>query len=265
MCGSSSRKKVVYIVINPMDLTGKHILITGASSGMGKATAIHLSKLGAKLSLIARDEERLKDTLNQLDGEGHFMYLVDLKDIQKIENLIGEIVDISGPLDGLSHCAGIATMRPLSMTNQEFLHDMMLINFYSFIELIRCASKKNRFNKGASFIGMSSIGSKYGDKSKTGYCASKAAMDSAVRCMAKELAYKEIRVNTVVAGLIKTDMYDSFIETAGEESLALNVSTNQYFGIGKPIDVANAIAYLLSDASKFVTGTGFVVDGGFLS
>ena len=252
-------------MINPMDLTGKHILITGASSGIGKATAIHISKLGAKLSLIARDEKRLKETLAQLDGEGHLIYLIDLKETHKVEKLINDIVNISGPLDGLVHCAGIANVRPLSMTNTDFLHDMMLINFYSFVELVRCASKKNRFNKGASFIGMSSIASKSGDKSKTAYCATKAAMDSAVRCMAVELAYKEIRVNTVIGGYIKTDMYKIYIETAGESAVNRKISSNQYLGMGDTNDIANAMAYLLSDASKFITGTGFIVDGGFLS
>ena len=251
-------------MINPMDLTGKHILITGASSGIGKATSIHLSKLGAKLTLIARNEEKLGDTLKLLEGKGHAIYSIDLKEIILIESLLNKIVDSNGPIDGLVHCAGIATMRPLSMTKPDFLHDMMLINYYSFVELIRCASKKNKHREGASFIGMSSVASQYGDKSKIAYCSSKAAMDSAVRCMAKELAYKNIRVNTIVAGFIRTDMYDAYIETAGEEAVVSNIS-DQYLGMGDTIDIANAMAYLLSDASKFITGTGFVVDGGFLS
>ncbi len=252
-------------MINPMDLSGKHILITGASSGIGKATAIHLSKLGAKLALIARNEEKLKDTIKLLEGEGHDMYKIDLKEVNLIESLVNKIVDNNGPLDGLVHCAGIGTMRPLSMTKPDFLHDMMLVNYYSFVELIRCASKKNKYREGASFIGMSSAGSQYGDKSKVAYCSSKAAMDSATRCMAKELAYKKIRVNTIVAGFIRTDMYDEYIETAGEEAVDSNILLNQYLGIGDTIDIANAMAYLLSDASKFITGTGFVVDGGYLS
>jgi|LSQX01.1.fsa_nt_gb NAD(P)-dependent dehydrogenase (short-subunit alcohol dehydrogenase family) len=251
-------------MINPMDLMGKHILITGASSGIGKATAIHLSKLGARLTLIARDEKKLKDTLKLLEGQGHVFYSFDLKEIELIENIINKVVDKGGSLDGLVHCAGIGTMRPLRMTKYEFLHEMMLINYYSFVELIRCVSKKNNYREGASFVGMSSIASLHGDKSKTGYCSSKAAMDAAMRCMAKELANKNIRVNTVVAGLIKTEMYNELVDNTGEEAVEKNMQ-GQYLGMGETIDIANAMAYLLSDASKFITGTGLVVDGGYLS
>lgn len=252
-------------MINPMDLTGKHILVTGASSGIGKATAIHISKLGAKVSLIARNQEKLNDTLDMLEGNGHQLYPFDLKQTNGIEKLINEIVLKEGALNGLVHCAGIGDMRPLQMTKTNFLHDVMLINFYAFVELIRCASKKNKYVEGASFIGMSSVGSQFGDKSKTAYCASKAAMDSATRCMAKELQPKKIRVNTVVSGLIETEMSNMLVENTGEEAVGQNVLGRQYLGMGETVDIANAMAYFLSDAARFITGTGLVVDGGFLS
>lgn len=252
-------------MINPMDLSGKHILVTGASQGIGRATAIHISKLGAKVSLIARNEEKLKETLDMLEGDGHTVDSFDLKQVEGIEGLVAQIITKSGALNGLVHSAGIATMRPLKMTKSDFLHDMMLINFYAFVELVRCASKKKNYLAGASFIGMSSAESQVGDKSKTAYCASKAAMDAATKCMAKELEPKGIRVNTVVGGFIKTDMYNMYIEKAGEDAFDSHVLGRQYLGMGEPIDIANAIAYLLSDASKFITGTGFIVDGGYLS
>jgi NAD(P)-dependent dehydrogenase (short-subunit alcohol dehydrogenase family) len=252
-------------MINPMDLTGKHVLVTGASQGIGRATAIHISMLGARVSLVARNEEKLKATLDMLEGDGHTMYSFDLKRVEDIEGLIKQIVSQNGPLSGLVHCAGIATMRPLAMTNSKFLHDMMLINFYSFVELVRCASKKKNFVEGASFIGMSSIGSQSGDKSKSAYCASKAAMDAATKCMAKELESKKIRVNTVIGGFVKTDMYNMYIDNAGEDAVNSHILGRQYLGIGEALDIANAIAFLLSDASKFITGTGLIVDGGYLS
>lgn len=252
-------------MINPLDLTGKHILVTGASSGIGKATAIYISKLGAMVTLVARNEKKLEDTLSKLEGEGHSVYPFDLKQVQEIEALINNIVSQKGALNGLVHCSGIATMRPLSMTRTGFLHDMMLLNFYAYVELIRCASKKNNFTEGASFIGISSVESKTGDKGKTAYCSTKAAMDAATRCMAKELAPKRIRVNTIVPGFIKTAMYDSYIEKAGEDAFNSYVLVKQYLGLGETVDIANAIAYLLSDAAKFITGTGLIVDGGFLS
>lgn len=252
-------------MINPMDLTGKHILITGASSGIGKATAIHLSKLGAKLSLIARDEERLKDTLNQLDGERHFIYLADLKDIQKIEGLVGEIVGVSGAFDGLVHCAGIAPMRPLTMTKHKFLNEVMTINFYAFVELVRCVSKKNNCKENSSIVGISSVASRKGDKSKIAYCASKAAMDGAIRCMARELTTKRIRVNSIMPAFVSTEMYTDFVHIHGEAEDSKRTLEQQYHGITEPIEIANAVAFLLCDLSKTITGTSIVVDGGALS
>ncbi|MEK5256445.1 SDR family oxidoreductase [Paenibacillus sp. FSL F4-0125] len=252
-------------MINPMDLTGRHILITGASQGIGRMAAIQISRLGAKVSLVARNEEKLRETLDMLEGEGHALYCFDLKKVEGIEELIKQIVTQCGALNGMIHSAGIATMRPLAMTTSDFLHDMMLINFYAYVELVRCISKKKNYIAGASFIGMSSIGSQSGDKSKVAYCATKAAMDAATKSMAEELAHKNIRVNTVVAGFIKTDMYKMFVENAGEDAVGSHVLSRQYLGMGEPLDIANAMAYLLSDASKFITGTGFIVDGGYLS
>lgn len=248
-----------------MDLTGKHVLVTGASSGIGKETAIHISKLGAKVSLVARNEDKLKETFNELEGNGHLIYAFDLRYVNDIGDAIKKIVSQNGPLNGLVHCAGIADMRPLAMTTPDFLHNMFLINFYAFIELVRCASKKNNYVNGASFVGISSVGSKSGDKSKTSYCASKAAMDAAVKCMARELSVKNIRVNTIIGGFVKTDMYNQYVESSGVDAINNYVLTKQYMGIGEPIDFANAIAFLLSGASKFITGSGFIVDGGYLS
>ncbi len=251
-------------MVNPMDFAEKHILITGASQGLGRAIAIHVSKLGAKVSLVARNEEKLNDTRSVLTENEHNVFPFDLKNIEKIDELTSHIVGVGGPLNGFVHCAGIGDMRPLAMSKYEFLHNMMLINFYSFVELLRCCSKKKNFLPGASFVGLSSIASRSGDKSKLAYCASKAAIDAATRCAAKELCSKKIRVNTVVAGLIKTEMYDMLVSNAGEEDSMKHMS-RQYLGIGEPIDISNAVTYLLSDSAKFVTGTGFVVDGGYLS
>ena len=252
-------------MINPMDLSGKLILVTGASSGIGRASAIQFSKLGARVLLLARNEEKLNETLYMLEGTGHAIYPFDLTEIDKIEELIKKIVYENGALNGLVHCAGIAPMRPLSLTKGAYLHDVMLLNFYSFVEVIRCASKKKHYVDGASFIGMSSIASHSGDKSKIAYCSSKAAMDAATRCMAKELESKKIRVNTVVGGLVKTDMYNMLIDKAGEDAVDSHVLGRQFSGMGEPLDIANAMAFLLSDASKFITGTGFIVDGGYLA
>lgn len=252
-------------MINPLDLTGKTILVTGSSSGIGRATAIHLSRLGAKLILIARNEKRLKETLARMEGEGHSIYPFDLKNINGIAQLVDTIVKEQGKLHGLVHCAGIGTMRPLQMTTYDFLHDMLLINFYAFIELVRTIAKKNNHADVSSLVAISSVMSRRGEKSIIAYCASKGALDSAIRALAKELASKNIRINSVVPGVIGTEMAVESMDTAGKEEFERNVLASQYLGLGESIDVANAVAFLLSDASKFITGTGLVVDGGYLS
>jgi NAD(P)-dependent dehydrogenase (short-subunit alcohol dehydrogenase family) len=248
-------------MINPLDLSNKTVLLTGASDGIGKATAILISQLGAKVIMVARNEEKLQAVFEMLEGEGHRWYSFDLKEINGIEGLIKKLVSDNGVFDGFVHCAGVSKMRPLKMTNYTFLHDMMLINFYSFIEIIRCITIKGNYRPQMSIVGMSSGASIKGDKSKTAYCASKAAMDGAIRAMAKELGSKEIRINSIVAGFIKTDMFERFKERTG-----IDENDNRFdkycLGIGDPTDVANAIVYLLSDSSRIVTGTGLVVDSG---
>jgi len=252
-------------MINPMDLSGKIILVTGASSGIGRASAVQLSRLGGKVVLVARSEEKLNETLGMMEGEGHAIYSFDLSQIDKIEGLIKQIIQENGVLNGLVHCAGIAPLRPLGLTKGDFLHNVMLINFYSFVELVRCVSKKRNYAAGASLIGISSVASKMGDKSKIAYCASKAALDSAVRCMAKELAEKSIRVNTVMPGWVKTEMYTDYMAEQGDAPDAKKILARQYIGIVETEEIANAIAYLLCDSAKTITGSSFLVDGGFLS
>jgi len=247
--------------MNLVDLSGKRILITGGSNGIGKATAILLSKLGAKVVLIGRNKEKLTNVLTELDGPDHSSYSYDLKQIDGIEPLTDQIVAEQGPFDGLFHSAGVSALRPLRMTNYNFLHDMMLVNFYSFVEIVRCLCHKGRYREGMSIVGMSSVSSIRGFKSKTAYCSSKAAMDGAIRAMAKELGDKKIRINSIVAGMIKTKMIEKF--TDNSEIATISDQLNAYcLGLGEPNDVATAVAYLLSDCSRIITGTCITIDSG---
>ncbi len=244
------------------DLSDKHILITGACLGIGRATAIMANRLGAHVSLIARNDSKLDQLMQLLRGDANQYYPFDLTSLNAIENLIKTIVAEQGAIDGLVHCAGIAPMRPLNLLKPETLQQVMCLNFYSYVELIRCICKKYNFRPGLSIVGISSVSSKIGDKSLTAYSASKAAMDAASRSLAKELADKSIRVNTVVAGFIKTELADSLLEMGALDAAANPVLNRQYLGLGEPEDAASAICFLLSDAAKFITGTGLVADGG---
>lgn len=250
---------------NVVDLSGKNILITGASSGMGAETARLCSQLGAKVILVARREEKLVEVIGTLEGDGHKYYSFDLGRVDDIEDFIKGVIAETGPLDGFVHSAGISSTRPLKMIKPGVLREVMEINFNSFVEITRCITKRKCYNPGLSIVGISSISSTLGNQTKTAYCASKAAMDAVVRCFAKELASSGVRANTVCPGMIDTAIYEKFKDNAGDSYDAKMRMDRQYLGLGQPIDVANMIVFLLSDASRMITGANIGVDGGMLS
>ena len=249
-------------MINPMDLTGKHIVITGASSGIGRAASIQASKLGAYVTLIARNEEKLNETVSLMSGDMHNIVPADLIEIDKIDGLIADISERFGAIDGLVHCAGLGLNRPIKLAKPEFVEQVTRLNYFAFVELIRAAASRKRSNNGASYIGISSVAAVHGNKTQGVYSASKGAMNSIVHSFAKELAAREIRVNTIAFGMVDTDMYKGFLESGGNNEELLQ---DQYLGIIPPEYAGNAICFLLSDAGKYITGSTFNYDAGDLS
>ena len=132
-------------MINPMNLTDKRILVTGASSGIGRETSILLSKLGAHVIMIARRLPQLEETFTNLEGTDHKYYSYDLSDTNGIDEYIQKVISENGKLDGFVHSAGVGSSRPLKMLKPDYVDEVMRINFYSFIEIVRCITKKGNF------------------------------------------------------------------------------------------------------------------------
>ena len=249
-------------MINPMDLAGKRILVTGAAGGMGTETSILLSKLGAKVVICDMNKETLKNTFDRLEGEGHAMYTFNLNDIDSIEGLIKQMINECGIFHGFAHCAGIAPMRPLKMTKKEDIINVMNANLFSFIEIVRCITKKGCFEDEGSIVAISSTASIQGKQSKVAYSASKAALDGAIRCLVCDLKKKKIRVNSIMPCWVNTRMYKGYIERYPDTFEVQEIKEKQYMGVTEPIEIANLVAFLLSDAAKTITGTSILIDGG---
>ncbi len=246
-----------------VDLTDRRVLVAGGSSGIGKAVAITLSRLGAKVVVAARREEQLRRTLAELEGDGHACYTADLSQTEETDCLVKRIVAEQGPLSGMVYAAGVTNHVPINLLKTEHIESLFRVNLYGYLALIRACTKKGRYEPGMRIVGISSVASVKGDKSHTCYSASKAAMDSAVRCIAKELGEKGICINDVAPAMTKTEMYDRFMADADENSpTQRELKERQYMGVILPEEVANAVAFLLSPAARPITGITMMIDGG---
>ncbi len=245
------------------NLAGKKIIVTGASSGLGSATAIKLSHLGAKICLIGRDKQKLEDTRSLMKDNDHLLLPIDLCDFEEYDSFFEKIINSFGKLDGLVHFAGIRKTLPLKVMKLNDLKEILDINLLSFFELVKYFTKRNNVNEGgAVIIGISSVMSLKGASALSGYGCSKAALDGAVRSLACELAGRNIRVNSIAPGFIKTPMNEEVMKTIPKEAIDKIIAAHP-LGIGKPEDVANLAAFLLSDNAKWITGSTITIDGGF--
>lgn len=242
---------------NPYSLEGKTILVTGASSGIGRESAIECSKMGAKIIVTARNEERLKETLSQLEGEGHRMMLAELTHQEDVERLVGEVP----ALQGLVLCAGKGMTSPFPFSSRDKYDEVFNVNFFAPVELLRLLVKKKKLEKESSVVFVSSVGGNMSFNIGNGvYGASKAALTSTMKFCAKELATKKIRVNSVNPGMVNTKLIQG--GAISEEQHKLDMEKYPLKRYGEPEEIAYGIIYLLSDASSWVTGHSLVIDGG---
>lgn len=245
---------------NIFDFSGRKIIVTGASSGIGKRTAIFLSECGAEIILIARREEALKETMAALSGSGHCYYVADLCEIEQIGDLFKKIVEEQGKLYGLVHCAGISDPMPLKTATYSYADNMMKINFFAFYELVRQFAKKGRYEENARIVSISSTAAYGYAKGNSIYSATKAATEAAIRILGQELISKNIFINAVRPGWVNTEMYTKFLDMGQERA---EIAKNQQpLGVIEPEEVAQMIAYLMSDSSKSITGQSIQIGGG---
>jgi NAD(P)-dependent dehydrogenase (short-subunit alcohol dehydrogenase family) len=241
---------------NPYNLTNKKILVTGASSGIGRVTAVLCSQLGAECIVTGRDEKRLMETFHLLSGYNHQKLIADLTDSEDIVELVSALQNI----DGLVHCAGINKRIPVQSISSSSLDTVLQVNFASGALLSQSLINKKKLNNAASIVFISSISVNYPAKGNALYCASKGALNSFSKVMALELASKEIRVNCIEPGMIATEWLNKSALT--EEQLEQSKLKYPLKRFGTPEEVAYVAAFLLSDMTRWMTGCSIVMDGG---
>ena len=243
---------------NPFSLSGKTILVTGASSGIGRATAVECSKMGATVILTARNEARLAETLDMLEGTNHTYIVADLANKEDITRL----AELLPPLDGLVNNAGLNIMQLVPFIAMESLENIMTVNLEAPIWLTHVLVKAKKLQKNASIVFTSSIaGMGVCSVGNSLYSASKGGLSAFMKNAALELAAKKIRCNAVLPGMVETPLKEGKANITSEQ-WELNRQLYPLKRFGLPEDVAFAIIYLLSDASAWMTGTELVIDGG---
>lgn len=244
--------------MNPFSLEGKTILVTGASSGIGRAIAVECSKMGASVFLTARNKERLNKTLLHMEGVGHSIVVADLNKEDDRQRLVEQ----SPKLDGLVNCAGIVKTMLFQFIDANSLSEIMNVNFIAPTLLSAQLIEQKKLTKKSSIVFISSIsGILCVGGGNSMYSASKGAINGMMKNMALDLASKEIRVNSVNPGMIETPIFEGGI--IDSEQLEEDKKRYPLKRYGKPEEVAYAVIYLLSNASSWVTGSNIVIDGGY--
>lgn len=235
-------------------VAGKTLLITGASSGIGAATARLCSQLGATLVINGRDTERLQATMQSLHGTGHLQVAGDLTDPDTQQKLI----EVNAGYDGVAACAGTCALAMLKQANRNHLQQMLDVNYLAPVTLIQQLLRKRQLHSNASVVFITTIGAHTCPQATAGYAASKAALEAASRTFALEQAKQGIRFNCIAPGYVDTPMLHKLSTAVNmEENMALTPLGNII-----PEDIAPGIVYLLSAASRWVTRSTLTIDGG---
>ena len=229
-----------------LKLSNRRILVTGASSGIGRATAIALSRQDAQVILVGRDASRLEETLGMMNEGAHISIATDLTEFTQYEEIFDKASE-GGKLSGLVHCAGVVEVIPAKVVTYQKMLDLFHINFFAFMELVKYFTKK-RFSNGGSIVAVSALSAHQGRKGMSVYSASKGALEAAVRSLSFELIDRGFRVNAVVPGPVNTPM-----AVNSQQNFGFHIEEQASLGIAEPKNIADTILYLLSDASEFVT------------
>ena len=246
-----------------IDLNGRSVFITGASSGIGKECAVKAAQLGANVILIARNPERLKETADSLTGDSHLYFPCDVTDNDSLEGIVSQAVETLGPVSGFIHSAGMESTIPLRNMNPARYEEIFGVNVFAGFEIARLLSKKKYLEpSGSSFIFISSVMGIRGEPGKVGYGSCKAALLGGIKSMALELAPKKVRVNCILPGLVETEMSAKLFRSIPPASKE-EIIKKHPLGLGQPADVANLCMFLLSGLSRWITGTDISIDGGY--
>lgn len=251
---------------NPLFLHGRHYIVTGAGSGIGRDTALLLHGLGARLSLVDQDETGLAASRAELiGGEPVAPQVADLSDIAEIEALVARSVADNGPLHGVVHCAGIQAINPVRTLQPEGWRKIFAVNTEAALMLGKAMSgRKHYAGDGGALVFISSVMASVGSVGAISYSMSKAALEGMARSLALELAPRRIRVNCIAPGFVRTPLFER-TERLWDADAKKAVEDLHPLGFGEPRDVAGAVAFLLADTGRWITGTTLVVDGGYLA
>lgn len=249
---------------NPFTLENKVIVISGAASGIARQCAISCSKMGAKLILLDINEAGLEETMTMMERpEDHFFACVNLLDYENVSQIVKEAVEKVGRITGVLNCAGISTTNLFKLTKPEELDKFFHVNVYTGYFLTQECTRMGNFSKeGGSIVFFSSVAGSFGEIGKATYGMTKAALLNLAKHLACELARKNIRVNSISPGAIETPINMNLPHMKDPEKRAA-LEAQHLLGLGKTDDIANACIFLLSDASRWITGTNLFVDGGY--